>query len=475
MSPEERFNQQVWEILQSIKEETLATVEGSPVKYRVPNFVGVGIIPQDRRIKILHKLEELKAITIHRNEEGKRIGSSDVYYFFINQPKFDEIYLQYNPNVLSSTVDIPENIEEIEGSLDIIISDLQVTYEDILQEKNDSNFYLKIANYGKYLIEHKKIDSLISPLYQQAQRDVADYKKACDAFMQRWQVLSQDLVELAENEGITDHPTNPFINQINELKGRMKETPSYDDDYISYFFRPYLELTKRFKDEGKFELIAPKHFFIDKKRNVEYLLLEGDFDKVQAEWEKFKKVRELQVWWGHYKIMRLAHGVFNLRDRQEYFHNDNMIDSMYLFDYQQLAQGKQTVFLRRNIFEEWIKRLHQYIIPRLKHILSTQSQNSEEVETIQQVRENAKYNLIFYPDDGLTEYRGVQYSFKGKARALLEFLCSSKGTPFSLEVVKERCNPNILNKGHYFKEDKDTRDTVNYIRKKLKVRNSEFF
>ena len=64
MSPEEVFNKQVWEVLQKIKEELLATVEGSPVKYRIPSIVGVGVIPPDRRIKIIQKLEEKGAFKI---------------------------------------------------------------------------------------------------------------------------------------------------------------------------------------------------------------------------------------------------------------------------------------------------------------------------------------------------------------------------------------------------------------------------
>lgn len=42
MTPEEKFNGQVWEILQDIREEILATEKGSPVKYRIPKIVGGG-------------------------------------------------------------------------------------------------------------------------------------------------------------------------------------------------------------------------------------------------------------------------------------------------------------------------------------------------------------------------------------------------------------------------------------------------
>lgn len=83
--------------------------------------------------------------------------------------------------------------------------------------------------------------------------------------------------------------------------------------------------------------------------------------------------------------------------------------------------------------------------------------------------------LEFNPDDGVTIYRGAEYVFTGKGRALLTFLYNSKNTPFSLKDIKEKCNPNINNKRFYFKAQKDVWDTVEYIKTNLKVKKSEFF
>lgn len=85
------------------------------------------------------------------------------------------------------------------------------------------------------------------------------------------------------------------------------------------------------------------------------------------------------------------------------------------------------------------------------------------------------YKLIFHPDDGIAEYRGAEYQFKGKARAFLTFLHNSKNTPFSLDDIKIKCNPLIANERYHFKGDKDTRDTVSYVREMLKVNKGEFF
>ena len=95
MTPEEKINQQIWEILQGIKEEILATVTGGIVKYRIPSFVGVGIIPKHRRIKILYKLEEMGAFKVQRNSAGTRIGTGDIFYLIINSEIFDKVYEKY--------------------------------------------------------------------------------------------------------------------------------------------------------------------------------------------------------------------------------------------------------------------------------------------------------------------------------------------------------------------------------------------
>jgi len=95
MEPGEKVNQQIWEILQGIKEDILATVKGRPIKYRIPSIVGVGIIPKHRRINILYKLEEEKAFIVQRNSSGTRIGTGDIFYLIINSKEFDKVYKKY--------------------------------------------------------------------------------------------------------------------------------------------------------------------------------------------------------------------------------------------------------------------------------------------------------------------------------------------------------------------------------------------
>ena len=72
MTPEEKFNHQVCEILQDLKEEYLAA--GELIRYKKPSVVGVGIIPWKRKVDILKRIQEwgaLKIILKHSKSQGE--------------------------------------------------------------------------------------------------------------------------------------------------------------------------------------------------------------------------------------------------------------------------------------------------------------------------------------------------------------------------------------------------------------------
>lgn len=85
--------------------------------------------------------------------------------------------------------------------------------------------------------------------------------------------------------------------------------------------------------------------------------------------------------------------------------------------------------------------------------------------------------LEFNSGDGITLYKAAEYIFKegSKGFALLTLLGSSKNTPFSIDEIKNKCNPLIPRPIHHFKAEKDVWDTVAYMRKMLKVNKNEFF
>lgn len=101
--------------------------------------------------------------------------------------------------------------------------------------------------------------------------------------------------------------------------------------------------------------------------------------------------------------------------------------------------------------------------------------HDEKIEVDKPVSGTAK--LLFYAEDGITTFKTAEWTLKrgGKGFALLNFLSKNKNTPFSLEELKEKCNSQISLKNHWFRKEKDLRDTISHIKNKLKVSKSEYF
>lgn len=53
----------------------------------------------------------------------------------------------------------------------IIVADLKSKYQEIEQEKNKLQFFLKVAHYGKYILENEIFTSILEPLYKESKED----------------------------------------------------------------------------------------------------------------------------------------------------------------------------------------------------------------------------------------------------------------------------------------------------------------
>ena len=164
MTPEEKFSLQIWEILQNIQEEILATENAKPVKYRIPSVTGVGIIPKDRRIKILYKLQEEDAFQIQKNSEGTRIGTGDIFYLIINPSNFKSIYDKYR-----KACDLQSHLNDFQEkaysnlSANKNIDDDVPKFLNIEKEGEEPVFRKDISQIATYSTEAKNIADQFSP------------------------------------------------------------------------------------------------------------------------------------------------------------------------------------------------------------------------------------------------------------------------------------------------------------------------
>lgn len=115
------------------------------------------------------------------------------------------------------------------------------------------------------------------------------------------------------------------------------------------------------------------------------------------------------------------------------------------------------------------------VLPKLKsEYVAKEKEPSKDTTNISKM---SSKKLAFYPDDGVVEYKSNSYelSVGSKGYELINFFNSSKNTPLELRFIQDRCNTKIRIEKHKFKTEKDISDTINYIRKVLKVKKGEYF
>ncbi len=98
MTPEERVNQEIWWVLQRIKEENLVAGDGNTFFYdTTSSLIAPGVPNRGRERKIIqNKLaQEEKAIKIIKEIEPSWTGGKNGFYLKVLQPKFDEVYKKY--------------------------------------------------------------------------------------------------------------------------------------------------------------------------------------------------------------------------------------------------------------------------------------------------------------------------------------------------------------------------------------------
>lgn len=466
IKPEDIFRERMIYVLDKIKTGSLSTLKNQPIIFRKPNVVGVGIPSFDTQKQMLLKLQEENAIKLLKGiDETYYIEGTQVVELELDK-RFDQVYKKYKNNDMVNIIDAP--------SIDVITADLESKFQEIEGEKSEGQFFLKVANYGRYLLNNDVIHPLFKPLFDQSEKDLENYKKACDDFYEVWRPLAKDLIEKAEMADIKDNLIHPLQNQLSVLKVKLDEKPDYNDNYISQYYIPYWRLTIRFQDLGKKDLIFKKHFI--KTGEFEYLKIDSFKKNAEDEWTKFKNIRQSQVWWAYYQIMRLTHGIFDLKEKDPYYSNDHIIDSFYRSEFEDIAKGGKGIlqFLRKARFGGWIRRLHKYLIPRLEELRISKKPVVVEQKIVSPTPESFK--LKFYPNDGVAVYRGVDYQLTGKYKAFLTLLNDNKNTPFSVEDIKNGCNGKIIKHAvQYFQKYKDIRDTYAYIKKCLKVNKGEYF
>ena len=175
-TPEEKFNQEVWWILQEIKKEQLATPKGEKVYFSLrllpktssirQKDVNYGIPPADTQRKILYKLKEWKAIGLEPTETDLdnmfSFNLPTVYLLTIRQSQFDKLYCKSKErDTQEKFQNLPKNKRAINEEwtkqevLEIVLLELNRMASKYIN-KNTCNVEITIAPLDKSIVDAKE-------------------------------------------------------------------------------------------------------------------------------------------------------------------------------------------------------------------------------------------------------------------------------------------------------------------------------
>lgn len=347
---------------------------GKPIKIHATRDLN-NRLRGDELDMLFEKLEQDEKV-IRILKKGNRVKEAASKYgfeyddgcFYIELlPTFTSYFqrIQWEPEYQEFTGKKP-TATPVKPSVSVFISDLEARYQGVVNEKAVNRFYLKLADYGKCFNESDIADPIFAELYADSQKQINNLKEHWKEFFKVWKDYAGDLVKKADKVGIKDE--GPLQDELGKLRTYLSEdNPQFSSDDLPNYWQPYREIILRFDKAGLKNEINDEHF---DKINGD-LKLYPEYHKVEVAWDKYKQAREISVWWAHYQISRIAAGVLgNDEEKGHYFKDDNYVDQMYKYEFDKISRGEAEtlIFLRKDKFEEWIRRLHTYIIPRLKEL-----------------------------------------------------------------------------------------------------------
>ncbi len=336
---------------------------------------------------------------------------------------------------------------------------------------NEKTSLVNLFDYIDYAIKNPSTKSVIDDLEKQRTMAYKTY----------YQLKSKALEELRASKTILLN----IVNKNNLINGalyeRMLSLKSFEEgktiksgDYGHNLYGYLFDICKNLLENKQQDLIKqfisnnqrPQNTYGDFVFSKSLFLFDKERDKIQH-------LKQIEMWhcWLTLKfipeVSRMTFSeIMNLKVHLLEEENDYFLDFVRLRE--EVTGNKPLDYYKNDLtkYKDCLTRLHNYFIQKL-------STNTNTAPLQQEVN----HRLAFYPADGLAEYRSASYTFGAgtKGGELLRFLFSSKNTPLELNYFQDRCNQKIRIERHKFKKDKDIVDTINYIKKVLKVKKGEYF
>ncbi len=331
-------------------------------------------------------------------------------------------------------------------------------------QTTEQNFLPTLFDYLEYIVKNPKTKALLQELE----------KSRTDAYSSYFELKSKSKKELEKSKKILlgavakNKIQNPQLKERTENwkryeKGEISSNALYEHRLESFLIDIFDILFK----EGCGSLIEP----LFPKNNYGNLIFSPSLALFKRESERIDELRDIEMWHCWYSLKFVPE--ISKQTFGDIMHSQGHLtheEIGYYFDalrFRQEGRKEKSKDYEEDLpkYKGYLNRLHNYLVQRL-----------DESKTIP-LEQPMTHKLNFFPADGTAQYRGSSYIFASgtKGHELLNFLFNSKNTPLELRYFQERCNEKIRIGRNKFKTDKDILDTVNHIKKRLKVNKSEYF
>ncbi len=221
LSPEEKFNHDLWYVLQAIRKQSLYTVGGQNIKYRTILMSNGGPHKDDQKA-IIEKLNEWGAITLgEKNGEFGRIEDGlRVFYIKSTNPKFAPLYRLFE-NAIQEKVDAKRIFLLVKELLHPVGQDKDLSFELWrLTQKSDGPDKKKSA---------KILPSLLLPniqfIYKLSAENRSKIKRLIELIQNKLELVPLNRltgevkipVKLLENEGYSLSEVELLVERIDML------------------------------------------------------------------------------------------------------------------------------------------------------------------------------------------------------------------------------------------------------------------
>lgn len=363
---------------------------------------------------------------------------------------------------------------------------LERYYSSFIDQESHKDFFLGMADYLEFADSTSEFTKILDNLVLQGKGKHEKLDSLGCHLIKRVDKIKEDVENYITEKGIIDPSV---LNEIEEYNSHQKKLivssqplplalyECLTDILIALYNLPehkvfsgeFLKLSKVGEELHAFRL---QHF--DEYLSYIDLYEEIKSEKDNALWGQLEQIATLYhvIKYGRKKHKELVKTHTDNRTTLNFWNALNY--SSYVGEWRSIEENGQKgyIFFDVRQIKPWMTRLHNYLLSNAYLFVE------EETLKVPVIENRSLYpKLKFYLEDGIVEYKDMtcSCSIGSKGYELLKYLLLMKNTPVNVQSIKDNCNVNIKVKRSLFKKEKDVLDTIRTLRRKLKVKEDEYF